>query len=231
MTAIPSALVKTLRDMTGAGIMDAKRALVETAGDLEKARELLRRQGIADASSRTGRVAREGLVDAYIHPGGRVGVLLEVNCETDFVARTDQFRALVHDVALQIAAHSPEVVRRSEVPAETVERERRIARGQAQDQGKSEAVAEKMLAGKLEAFFARVCLYDQSWARDEGSRKRRVEEVIREVASTLKEQVDVARFTRYTLGEGAAEPAGAGPAPAGPEPVATPDPSPVGPGG
>ncbi|HUY96125.1 MAG TPA: translation elongation factor Ts [Verrucomicrobiae bacterium] len=206
MSEIPSALVKRLREMTGAGIMDAKRALVETDGDLERAREALRRKGMADAGRRSGRVVREGLVDAYIHPGGRVGVLLEVNCETDFVARTDRFRQLVHDLALQIAAHSPEYLRREDVPPAEVEREQRISRGQAEDQGKSPAVAERMMTGKLDAYFARVCLMDQPWVRDEGSRRRRVEEVIREVASTLGEHVDVSRFTRYTLGEG---PAGA----------------------
>ncbi|HVA20778.1 MAG TPA: translation elongation factor Ts [Candidatus Micrarchaeia archaeon] len=212
MTEISAALVKQLRELTGAGVMDAKRALVESRGALEPAREILRRKGMADATKRSGRTVREGLVDAYLHPGGRVGVLLEVNCETDFVARTEPFRALVHDLALQIAAHSPEYVRREQVPAAIVEREQRISRGQAEDQGKSAQIAERMTTGKMEAFYQQVCLYDQPWIRDEGNRRRKVEEVVREVASTLGEHLDVARFTRYTLGESAGD---GGPEPKG----------------
>ncbi len=203
MTPVSATEVKRLREMTGAGVMDVKRALEEAKGDVEGAREILRRKGMADASRRSGRSVREGLVDAYLHPGGRVGVLLEVNCETDFVARTDRFKQLVHDLALQIAALSPGplYVRREQVPAAVVEQERRIGRGQAEDQGKSREVAEKMVAGKLEAYYQQVCLYDQPWVRDEGSRKRRVEDVIKEAASVLGEHLEVARFARYTLGE------------------------------
>jgi elongation factor Ts len=199
--AITADLVRQLREQTGAGIMDCKEALVEADGDFERARDILRAKGLASAQKRSGRRATEGLVDSYIHPGGRIGVLLEVNCETDFVARTEQFQALVHDLALQIAGTSPRWIRREDVPEAELARERAIYREQALNEGKSEERLDQIVDGRLRKFYEAFCLYEQAWLRDEGSKGRKVSEVIQEVISATRENITVSRFVRFELGE------------------------------
>ncbi len=198
---IGAELVRQLREQTGSGIMDCKRALEESGGDFERARDILRAKGLASAQRRAGREAREGLVDAYVHPGGRIGVLLEVNCETDFVARTEQFQELVHELALQIAGTSPRWVRREDVPEAELERERSVYRMQALAEGKSEDRMEQIVEGRLRKFYEQFCLYDQPWLRDEGSKGRPVSQVIQEMVAATGENIAVARFVRYQRGE------------------------------
>lgn len=195
-------LVRQLRQQTGAGIMDCKQALVEAGGDFERARDVLRTRGLASAEKRSGRETREGLVDAYIHPGGRIGVLLEVNCESDFVARTDEFKSLVHNLALQIASQSPRWVRREDVPEPELEHERAIYREQALAEGKDASRVDQIVEGRLRKFFEADCLYEQSWLRDEGGKgARKVEQVIKATIASTGENIGVARFVRYQLGE------------------------------
>ena len=191
--------VKALRDRTGAGIMDCKGALVEAGGDIEQATDLLRAKGAADAAKRAGREAREGIVDSYIHTGGRVGVLLEVNCETDFVARSDDFTAFVHDVALHIAAMNPLFVSSDEVSQEYTARERAVYLAQAEDV--DEKFREKAVEGKLAKHLKEIALLDQGFIRDQNEKKARtIEELRAEVASRLGENVTIRRFVRYELG-------------------------------
>ncbi len=191
--------VKELREKTGAGIMDCKRALLESVGDLEKAVDYLRQKGLALAARKEGRVAAEGLVGAYIHGGGKIGVLVELNCETDFVARTPEFQNLLKDVAMQVAAASPQYVRREDVPLEETEREREIYRLQAQDMGKPQKVVDKIVNGKMEHFYSEVCLLEQEFIKDPD---RQVEDLIREVVTKVGENIQVRRFARYHVGEG-----------------------------
>lgn len=191
--------VRDLREKTGAGIMDCKKALVETGGDLEKAVDYLRQKGLAMAAKKQGRVAAEGLVGAYIHGGGKIGVLVELNCETDFVARTPEFQGLLKDVAMQIAAASPRYIRRDDVPPDEAEREREIYRLQAQDLGKPEKVIDKIVDGKMEHFYSEVCLLEQEFIKDSD---RQVEDLIRDVVAKVGENIQVSRFTRYHVGEG-----------------------------
>ncbi|MFQ5917137.1 MAG: translation elongation factor Ts [Candidatus Binatia bacterium] len=191
--------VRDLREKTGAGIMDCKKALVETGGDLERAVDYLRQKGLAMAAKKQGRVAAEGLVGAYIHGGGKIGVLVELNCETDFVARTPEFQGLLKDVAMQIAAASPRYIRRDDVPPDEAEREREIYRRQAQDLGKPEKVIDKIVDGKMEHFYSEVCLLEQEFIKDSD---RHVEDLIREVVAKVGENIQVSRFTRYHVGEG-----------------------------
>ncbi|MHB8312916.1 MAG: translation elongation factor Ts [Candidatus Dormibacteria bacterium] len=181
--------------------MACKQALVEAGGDFDRARDVLRTKGLASAEKRKGRETREGLVDSYIHPGGRIGVLLEVNCESDFVAMTDVFKALVHDLALQVANSSPRWVRREDVPSAELDRERAIYQEQALAEGKSADRLEQIVEGRLRKFYETFCLYDQPFLRDENGKARRVEQVIQEAISTTGENIGVARFTRYQLGE------------------------------
>ena len=195
---IPAELVKRLRDATGAGMMDCKRALVDAEGDLERAQELLRLKGLAGAEKRAGRRASEGRVDAYIHPGNRVGVLVEVNCETDFVARTDDFGALVREIAMQVAAAQPEYVARPDVPEDVLERERKIYEEQVKDSGKPDHIVEKIVTGKLEAFYKQTVLMDQAYIRDDS---KTVGDLVTETAAKVGENVIVRRFARYQLGE------------------------------
>jgi elongation factor Ts len=195
---IPADVVKRLRDETGAGMMDCKRALVESGGDIEKAREILRTRGLASAQKRQGRMAREGLIDSYIHLDGRIGVLVEVNCETDFVARTDDFKQLVREVAMQIAALRPRWISRDEVPQDVTDGERKIYEEQARSTGKPENVREKIVAGKLEAFYRESVLLDQTYNRDD---KRTVGDLVDEVSSKVGEKVAVRRFARFQVGE------------------------------
>ncbi|HXF57830.1 MAG TPA: translation elongation factor Ts [Actinomycetota bacterium] len=194
---IPAELVKRLRDETGAGMMDCKRALEEAGGDLERAREILRTRGMADARRRMGRQASEGVVEAYVHGEGRIGVLVELNCETDFVARTPEFRSLARELAMQVAAMNPRWVSREDVPPDVVEAERRIYLEQARATGRPEQVVERIVAGKLEAFYKEHVLMDQAYIRD-GSRT--VGDLVGEVAAKLGEKVAVRRFARFLLG-------------------------------
>ncbi len=198
MVDISASQVKDLRAVTGAGVLDCKKALQETGGDLDKAAEFLRTQGLADAQKKAGRSTNEGLIDSYIHMNGKIGVLLEINCETDFVARTEQFQGLAHDLCMQVAAADPSYVDREEVPEEIVQQERRILMDQAKGEGKPEEIAEKIVQGRLEKFFSQICLVDQAFIKDPD---RTVEELIKEHVATLGENIQVCRFTRYALGE------------------------------
>ncbi len=198
MVDISASQVKDLRAVTGAGVLDCKKALQETGGDLDKAAEFLRTQGLADAQKKAGRSTNEGLIDSYIHMNGKIGVLLEINCETDFVARTEQFQSLAHDLCMQVAAADPSYVDREEVPEEIVQQERRILMDQAKGEGKPEEIAEKIVQGRLEKFFSQICLVDQAFIKDPD---RTVEELIKEHVATLGENIQVCRFTRYALGE------------------------------
>jgi len=198
LTQITADLVKTLRERTGVGMMECKKALSETAGDMDKAIEYLRKQGIAKADTKSGREAGEGLVEAYIHPGSRVGVLIEVNCETDFVARTDEFKSLVRNLAMQIAATRPLAVRREGVPPELVESERAIFAEQLKNEGKPEAMIPRILEGKLDKFFESVVLMEQTYIRDD---KKTVEEIVKEAIAKIGENIRVRRFATFTLGQ------------------------------
>jgi elongation factor Ts len=193
-------LVKRLRDMTGAGYMDCRRALQETDGDLEKARVLLRERGLAAAARRAGRTASEGLVEAYIHGGGRVGVLIEVNCETDFVANTEEFKTLARDLAIQVAGHNPQWVSRDDVPEEELAQERKIYETQARDEGKPDSVIPRIVEGKLNAFLQERCLVEQPFFRDLEA-KHTVEDRMAEVASKVGENIVVRRFVRFERGK------------------------------
>ena len=190
--------VKELRDKTGAGVMDCKKALAETDGDLEKAVLWLREHGISQAAKRAGRVASEGSVGSYIHAGGKLGVLVEVNCESDFVAKTDDFQALVKEIAMQIAAANPRVVRREELAPDIIDQERQIYAQQAAGSGKPEAVIAKIVEGKMEKFMKEVCLLEQSYVRDPN---RTINDLVLEFGAKLKEKIDVRRFVRFQLGE------------------------------
>lgn len=200
MPDITADQVKELRARTGAGVIDCRNALVEAAGDLEKAQLLLRAKGLAAAARRTGRATKEGLIASYIHGEGRLGVLVEVNCETDFVARTQDFKTLVRDIAMQIAATAPRYVSREEIPAEVVASERAAYLSQAASEGKPETVAARIADGKLDKFFSTVCLLDQPFIRDEGARARTVADVIKEVIARTGENIQVRRFARFQLG-------------------------------
>jgi elongation factor Ts len=190
--------VKRLREETGAGMMDCKRALQETGGDLERARELLRTQGLAGVQKRAGRSAAEGVVDAYVHGEGRLGVLVEVNCETDFVARTEEFRKLAREVAMQVAATEPRWIARDEVPADVVEGERKIYEEQARGSGKPDAVIPRIVDGKLEAFYQQYVLLDQPYIRDDS---QTIQDLVNEMAAKVGEKVAIRRFARFRLGE------------------------------
>ncbi|MGI6093277.1 MAG: translation elongation factor Ts [Veillonellaceae bacterium] len=196
---ITAEMVKQLRERTGAGMMDCKKALAQTDGDIEKAIDLLREKGLAAAAKKASRLAAEGVVESYIHAGGRIGVLVEVNCETDFVAKTDGFKALVKDIAMQIAASSPVYVRREEVPEADLEHEREVLRAQALNEGKPANIVEKMIVGRLEKYYKEVCLLEQPFIKDPD---KTVNQLITENIARIGENISVRRFTRYQLGEG-----------------------------
>jgi elongation factor Ts len=196
---ISAELVKTLRERTGAGMMECKAALIEAHGDLEEAVTVLRKRGVAQAAKKAGRTTREGVVGSYIHMGGKVGVLVEVNCESDFVAKTDAFQTLVKDVAMHIAAADPRYVRREDVPADALEKERDIYRAQFAGSGKPAAVIDKIVEGKLGAFYAQVVLLDQPYIREPSTS---VAQLIAEVAAKMGENITVSRFARFKVGEG-----------------------------
>jgi elongation factor Ts len=200
MAGITPELIKQLRERTGAGFMDCKRALEETSGDLEKAVLRLREKGLAAAAKKAGRTASEGLIYAYIHPGGRIGAMVEVNCETDFVARTEEFAALAKDIAMQVAASQPRWVRREDVPAEEVERERAVLLAQARSENKPERVIQQMVEGRLRKFYAEWCLLEQPFIRDP---EVTVGELVRQAVARLGENIEVRRFVRFALGESA----------------------------
>lgn len=190
--------VKKLRDKTGAGMMDCKKALQEADGDLDKATDILRRQGIAKAEKKSGRTANEGQIASYIHPGGRIGVMLEINCETDFVAKTDDFQNLANDVAMQIAAMSPVAVDREDIDDALIEKERTIYHEQAKDEGKPEHIIEKIVDGRLEKYFAEVVLLEQPFVKDTD---KSIGQLITDAVAKLGENISVNRFVRYELGE------------------------------
>lgn len=199
MAQITPQMVKELRERTQAGMMDCKRALEETAGDMEKAVEHLREKGLASAAKKAGRITADGLVDSYIHTGGRVGVLIEVNCETDFVAKTEGFQTFVRDIAMHIAAMRPEYVSREDVPAEIIEREQRILAAAAKQEGKPEHIIDRIVTGQVDKYLSEICLLEQPYVKDSD---KTVEQVVQEAVSTFGENINVRRFARFEKGEG-----------------------------
>lgn len=196
---VSAQMVKELRERTGAGMMDCKKALAETNGDMEKAIEYLREKGLAAAAKKSGRIAAEGVVDAYIHGSGRIGVLVEVNCETDFVAKTDEFHEFVRSIAMQVAASRPEYVAREEVPADVVEKEKEILKAQALNEGKPEAVVEKMVVGRIEKFYKEICLLEQPFIKDPDIT---VKQLVTDKIAKIGENISIRRFVRFEMGEG-----------------------------
>ena len=192
-------LVKDLRQRTGAGVMDCRTALQEAKGNIEGAIDYLRKKGLATAAKKAGRIATDGLVSSYIHAGGKIGVLVEINCETDFVARTDDFQTFVKNVAMQIAAANPQYIRREEVPPDVLEKERQIYRTQALDSGKPEKVIDKIVDGKLDRFYSEVCLLEQTYIKDSD---QTVREVLEAMIAKIGENISIRRFARFQLGEG-----------------------------
>ncbi|HZK42802.1 MAG TPA: translation elongation factor Ts [Syntrophomonadaceae bacterium] len=199
MNLVTAAMVKELRERTGAGMMDCKKALVETEGDLEKAIDELRTKGLAQAAKKSSRVANEGIVTSYIHGGGRIGVLVEVNCETDFVGKTDEFKQLAYDIAMQIAAVNPEYINREEVPEEVIKREKDVLRAQALEEGKPEKIVDKMIEGRMEKYLKEKCLMEQDFIKDTD---KTVQELVHEYVAKIGENISIRRFARYEVGEG-----------------------------
>lgn len=199
MADITAKMVQELREKTGAGMMDCKKVLTEAGGDMAKAEELLKKKGLSSAAKKSSRAATEGAVTSYIHMGGKIGVLLEVNIETDFAARNDAFQALVKDLAMHIAAAAPLYVRREEVPAELVAKETELTKAQLREQKKPEAMLEKIAAGKLDKYFSDIVLMEQPFIKDD---KKKVGEVVTDAIAKIGENIQVRRFTRYALGEG-----------------------------
>ncbi|HEX7227089.1 MAG TPA: translation elongation factor Ts [Candidatus Binatia bacterium] len=197
---VSASAVKNLREKTGAGMMDCKKALAESGGDLDRAVDYLRQKGLAAASKKASRTASEGAIGAYVHPGGKIGVLLELNCETDFVARTPEFQNLLKDIAMQIAAANPRYIRPEEVPTGDLEKEREIYRRQALESGKPEKIVDKIVDGKIDRFYSEVCLLEQSFIKNPD---RKVSEILTDAVARLGENIQVKRFSRYQLGEGA----------------------------
>ncbi|MBR2933418.1 MAG: translation elongation factor Ts [Clostridia bacterium] len=191
--------VKTLRERTGCGMMDCKNALVETNGDMEKAIDFLREKGMAKAAKKAGRIAAEGIVDSYIHMGGKIGVLLEINCETDFVARGEQFRELSHDICLHIAAANPSYLTKEEVPADVIEREKAVLKAQALEEGKPAQIVEKMVEGRIKSFYDDNCLLNQKFVKDPS---KTIEQLVVEATATIGEKIAIRRFVRFEMGEG-----------------------------
>jgi elongation factor Ts len=198
MAEITAAMVKQLRDQTGAGMMECKAALTEANGNMDEATTLLRKRGLAQAAKRAGRATAQGVIGSYIHMGGRIGVLVEVNCESDFVARTDDFNNLVKEVAMHIAAADPKWVRREEVPAEAIEKERSIYRAQMENSGKPANVLDKIVEGKLGSFYAQFVLLDQPYIRDD---KVTVSQLVAQASAKTGENIQVGRFVRFRVGE------------------------------
>ncbi len=197
--AISASDVKTLRERSGAGMMDCKKALTEANGDIEKASELLREKGLAAAVKKAGRIAAEGIVESYIHMGGKIGVLVEVNCETDFVAKTDEFKTLVRDIAMHIAASNPMYVSEDEVDPAVLNKEKEILTAQAKNEGKPDAVVEKMVEGRIKKFKKEICLLDQPFVKDPD---KSVQDLVTDKIATIGEKISIRRFVRYEMGEG-----------------------------
>ena len=191
--------IKALRERTGAGMLDCKKALNENDGNLENAIDWLRQKGISKAAKKSGRAASEGLVEAYIHGDGKIGVLLEINCETDFVALTDNFQALARDIAMHIAAASPDYVTKEDVPADAVERERKVQLARVMEEGKPEHIAEKIVEGRMGKFYEEVCLLEQPYIKEDG---KTVGQVLTDTVATIGENIRVRRFSRFVMGEG-----------------------------
>ena len=200
--SVTAAQVNELRKVTGAGLMDCKKALTETGGDQEKAVDYLRTKGLAAASKKSGRVATEGLVGSYIHAGGKIGVLVEVNCETDFVAKNENFQAFVKDIAMHIAAASPLYVRREEVDAAVLEREKEIYRAKAKESGKPDNIIEKIIEGQINKYYADICLLEQPYVKDPD---KTVQTYLNETIAAIGENMTIRRFAKFTLGEGLAK--------------------------
>ena len=198
MAEIKATMVKDLREKTGAPFLDCKNALVETEGNFEKATEILRIKGVAKASKKTTRKTDQGIISSYVHAGGKIGVMLEVNCETDFVARNDEFQNLCREVAMQIAANNPVYVRKEEVSEEEIENEKRILKAEAMESGKPENIAEKMVAGRINKFFEEICLLEQPYIRDP---KMKIVDLVNNLIAKIGENIVVKRFVRYQLGE------------------------------
>jgi len=198
MAEVSAQMVKELREKTGAGLMDCKKALGENGGDFGKAEEWLRKKGITSAGKKAGRVAAEGLVGTYVH-GGKIGVLVEINCETDFVARNEDFTGLVKEIAMHVAAANPQYVRREEIPTDVLEKEKEIQRQQLRDAKKPEAIWEKILTGKIEKFYETVCLVDQLWVKDD---KKKISDLVTEAVAKIGENITIRRFARFQVGEG-----------------------------
>ncbi len=199
MAQITAAMVKDLRETTGAGMMDCKKALAAVDGDKEKAIDWLREKGMAAAAKKDSRVAAEGACVSYIHAGGKIGVLVEVNCETDFVAKTDDFIDFAKDIAMQIAAANPTCIRREEVDTAAIDHEREVLRQQALNEGKPEEIVEKMVEGRLEKYYKEVCLMEQPFVKDPD---KTIEQLVKEKIAKIGEKISIRRFTRYQLGEG-----------------------------
>ncbi|HUK19556.1 MAG TPA: translation elongation factor Ts [Bryobacteraceae bacterium] len=218
MSDITAALVKDLRERTGAGMMECKKALVATNGDIGEAEVWLRKQGIASAAKKSARATKQGLIGSYIHAGGQLGVMVEVNCESDFVARTDDFREMVHDIAMHIAAADPRYLRREDVPGSVLEKEKEIARDRARNEGKPEKVLDRIVEGRLTKFYEEVCLLEQPFVKEA---TLTIEQLVKTKIAKLGENISIARFTRFKVGDVAAmEAAGeAGGAEAAPAPV------------
>ena len=197
---VSASAVKELREKTGAGMMDCKKALAETGGDVQKAIDYLRQKGLAAAAKKADRVAADGAVGAYVHPGGKIGVLVEINCETDFVARTAEFQSLLKDIAMQVAAANPRYLRREEVSAAELDKEKEIYRQQALETGKPEKVVDKIVEGKIERFYSEACLLEQAFIKDPD---KKVTDIVNESIGRLGENIQIRRFSRYHLGEAA----------------------------
>jgi elongation factor Ts len=202
---ITAALVNELRQRTGAGMMECKKALVESKGDIGEAEVILRKRGIAGAAKKAGRVTKQGLIGTYIHAGGQLGVMVEVNCESDFVARTDDFKELVHDVAMHIAAADPRFLRREDVPAALIEQEKEIARDRARNEGKPEKILDRIVEGRISKFYEEVCLLDQPFVKEATVT---IEQLVKQKIAKLGENIGIARYVRFKVGDVAAAEAG-----------------------
>lgn len=196
---ITSAMIKEIRATTGAGMLNCKKALEETNGDMKKAIELLREKGLSAAAKKSGRIASEGIVESYIHLGGRIGVLVEVNCETDFVAKNDDFKNFVRDVAMHIAASNPLYINKEEVPQEEIEKEKSILKAQALNEGKPEKIVDKMVEGRIQKYFKEICLLEQPFVKNPD---KTINDILNEKISKIGENIKIRRFTRYQMGEG-----------------------------
>lgn len=205
MAEITAALVNELRQRTGAGMMECKKALVEAKGDIGEAEVVLRKRGIAGAAKKAGRATRQGLIGSYIHAGGQLGVMVEVNCESDFVARTDDFKELVHDIAMHIAAADPRFLRREDVPAGLIEKEKEIARDRARNEGKPEKVLDRIVEGRIAKFYEEVCLLDQPFVKEATVT---IDQLVKQKVAKLGENIGIARYVRFKVGDVAAAEAG-----------------------